>query len=554
MLKLGRKIVKFRIPIFILSLLLLIPSAIGYLNTRVNYDVLYYLPDDIETMKGQDILVDEFGTGAYSMFVCEGMENKDVAALKTKIEKVDHVAKVVWYDSLSDISIPVEMLPEKIKKVLFADDSTMMFIIFDTTTSADETMDAIGDIRKLAGKQCFVSGMSAIVTDTKNLAESEVTVYVLIAVVLSCIVLALTMESYLIPFLFLASIGIAIAYNMGTNVFQGEISYITKALSAVLQLGVTMDYSIFLWHSYQEQRARFGDNHKEAMAQAIAATIKSVVGSSITTIAGFIALCFMSFTLGMDLGVVMAKGVIFGVICCVTVLPSMIMIFDRALEKTKHRQLIPDFPKVPEFLVKHHKALAFLCVALFIPFAYFQANTKVYYNLDSSLPKELESIQANEKLQKDYNMGAAHMILLDNKISEKDTYKMIDEMKVVTNAQPTKEQLTDMEFGMKVVKYVKSNAICIVKNGVTLAIGGGQTSRVWALENAIHNNPDKDFNGSVLASDAFFPFNDCVQVAADAGVQAIIQPGGSIRDQDSIDLCNEKNIPMVFSGYRHFRH
>ncbi len=493
MLKLGRKIVKFRIPIFILSLLLLIPSAIGYLNTRVNYDVLYYLPDDIETMKGQDILVDEFGTGAYSMFVCEGMEkddietmkgqdilvdefgtgaysmfvcegmeNKDVAALKKKIEKVDHVAKVVWYDSLSDISIPAEMLPEKIKKVLFADDakvvwydslsdisipaemlpekikkvlfaddSTMMFIIFDTTTSADETMDAIGDIRKLAGKQCFVSGMSAIVTDTKNLAESEVAVYVLIAVVLSCIVLALTMESYLIPFLFLASIGIAIAYNMGTNVFQGEISYITKALSAVLQLGVTMDYSIFLWHSYQEQRARFGDNHKEAMAQAIAATIKSVVGSSITTIAGFIALCFMSFTLGMDLGVVMAKGVIFGVICCVTVLPSMIMIFDRALEKTKHRQLIPDFPKVPEFLVKHHKALAFLCVALFIPFAYFQANTKVYYNLDSSLPKELESIQANEKLQKDYNMGAAHMILLDNKISEKDTYKMIDEMKKV---------------------------------------------------------------------------------------------------------------------------
>ena len=431
MVKLGRKIVKFRSPIFILSLLLLIPSAIGYINTRVNYDVLYYLPDDIETMKGQDILVDEFGTGAYSMFICEGMKNKDVAALKKKIEGVEHVSKVVWYDSFSDLSVPVEMLPDKIRSALFSDDSTMMFIIFETTTSADETMDAIGDIRKLAGKQCFVSGMSAIVTDTKNLAESEVAIYVLIAVLLSCIVLALTMESYLIPFLFLASIGIAILYNMGTNIFKGEISYITKALSAVLQLGVTMDYSIFLWHSYQEQRKLYGEDHKEAMAQAIAATIKSVVGSSITTIAGFVALCFMSFTLGLDLGIVMAKGVIFGVICCVTVLPSMIMIFDKALEKTKHKQLIPDFPKISEFLVKHHKAFAFLCVALFLPFAYFQANTAVYYNLDSSLPKNLESIMANEKLQEEYHMGAAHMILMDKNVSSKEKHKMIKEMEQV---------------------------------------------------------------------------------------------------------------------------
>ncbi|HIX28804.1 MAG TPA: MMPL family transporter [Candidatus Blautia stercoravium] len=431
MVKLGRKIVKFRVPIFVLSLLLLIPSVIGYINTRVNYDVLYYLPDDIETMKGQNILVDEFGTGAYSMFVCEGMPNKDVAALKEKIEEVEHVSQVVWYDSFADLSLPIEMLPEKIRSVLFSEDSTMMFIIFDTTTSADETMDVIGDIRKLAGKQCFVSGMSAIVTDTKNLAESEVAIYVLIAVVLSCIVLALTMESYLIPFLFLASIGIAIAYNMGTNIFKGEISYITKALSAVLQLGVTMDYSIFLWHSYQEQKEIYGENHKEAMAQAIAATIKSVVGSSVTTIAGFVALCFMSFTLGMDLGIVMAKGVVFGVVCCVTVLPAMIMIFDKPLEKTKHRQLIPDFPKVSEFLVKHHKTFAFLCVALFIPFAYFQANAKVYYNLDASLPKDLESIMANEKLQKDYEMGAAHMILMDKNISGKEKHKMIKEMEQI---------------------------------------------------------------------------------------------------------------------------
>ncbi len=429
--KLGRKIVKFRIPIFILSLLLLIPAGIGYINTRVNYDVLYYLPDEIETMKGQDILVDEFGTGAYSMFICEGMPNKDVAALKEKIEEVEHVSKVVWYDTFSDISVPVEMLPEKIRSALFSEDSTMMFIIFDTTTSADETMDAIGDIRKLAGKQCFVSGMSAIVTDTRNLAESEVTVYVLIAVALSCLVLALTMESYFIPILFLLSIGMAIVYNMGTNVIQGEISYITKALSAVLQLGVTMDYSIFLWHSYQEQRARFGDDHKEAMAQAIAATIKSVVGSSITTIAGFVALCFMSFTLGLDLGICMAKGVVFGVISCVTILPSMIMIFDKVLEKTKHRQLIPDFPKVSEFLVKHHKTFACLCVLLFVPFAYFQANTKVYYNLDASLPKELESIQANTKLQEDYHMGAAHMILMDKDLPNKEKHKMIAEMEKV---------------------------------------------------------------------------------------------------------------------------
>ena len=431
MIKLGRKIVKLRIPIFIISLVLLIPATIGYINTRVNYDILYYLPDDIETMKGQDILVEEFGTGAYSMFLCEGMENKDVASLKTRIEAVDHVSKVVWYDSFADLSIPMEMLPEKIRSAFNSDHSTMMFIIFETTTSADETMAAIEDIRDLAGKQCFLSGMSAIVTDTKNLAESEVVIYVVIAVILSSIVLALTMESYLIPLLFLLSIGVAILYNMGTNFLTGEISYITKALSAVLQLGVTMDYSIFLWHSYQEQLEVQKEDHQEAMAQAIAATIKSVVGSSITTIAGFIALCFMSFTLGMDLGIVMTKGVVFGVICCVTVRPSMIMIFDKALEKTKHRQLIPDFPKVSDFVVKHHVFFAVLFLVLFVPFAYFQANTEVYYNLDTTLPEDLESIMANTKLQEEYEMGAAHMILLDQEISEKEKYAMIDEMEQV---------------------------------------------------------------------------------------------------------------------------
>lgn len=428
--KLGRKIVKFRIPIFIISILLLIPATIGYVNTRINYDILCYLPDEIETMKGQDILVDEFGTGAYSMFLCEGMENRDVSKLKEQMEKVDHVSKVVWYDSFADVSVPMEMLPEEIREAFNSENSTMMFIIFDTTTSADETMDAIEDIRALAGKQCFLSGMSAIVTDTKNLAESEVAIYVIIAVILSCIVLGLTMESFLIPVLFLASIGMAILYNMGTNIFMGEISYITKALAAVLQLGVTMDYSIFLWHSYREKLEEYED-HKEAMAQAIAATIKSVVGSSITTIAGFIALCFMSFTLGMDLGIVMTKGVIFGVICCVTILPSMILIFDKQLKKMEHRQLIPSFSKSTEFVVKHHVAFVVLFVVLFIPFAYFQANTDVYYNLDSTLPKSLESIQANEKLQEEYDMGAAHMILMDKNLPEKQKYQMIAAMEKV---------------------------------------------------------------------------------------------------------------------------
>ena len=370
MVKLGRKIVKLRFVIFIASIVLLIPAAIGYINTKVNYDILYYLPDHIETMIGQDILVDEFGTGAYSMFICEGMPNRDVAALKEKIEKTEHVSKVVWYDSFSDLSVPMEMLPEKIRKVFNSGDSTMMFIIFETTTSADETMDAIEEIRHLAGKQSFLSGMSAIVTDTKNLAEKEVVAYVAIASLLSIIVLGLTMESYLIPVLFLTSIGFAIIYNLGSNFIAGEISYITKALTAVLQLGVTMDYSIFLWHSYQEEKSRYGEDHKEAMAQAIAATIKSVVASSITTIAGFVALCFMSFTLGLDLGVVMTKGVVLGVICCVTVLPSMIMIFDKALDKTKHRQLIPDFPHASDFVVKYHRVFAGIFVICFCVFAY----------------------------------------------------------------------------------------------------------------------------------------------------------------------------------------
>lgn len=429
--KVGEKIVKFRIPIFIISLLLLIPAAIGYFNTRVNYDILSYLPSDIETMQGQDILVDQFGTGAFSLFVVEGMDAKDVSNLKAQIEKVEHVDKVVWYDSFVDVSVPMSLLPDKLKDVFNNGDSTLMAIIFDSTMSSDETMGAIEDIRDIAGKQCFLSGMAAVVTDTKNLSENETPIYVLIAVILSSIVLAVTMDSFLVPVFFLLSIGIAIVYNLGTNIFLGQISYITKALSAVLQLGVTMDYSIFLWHSYQEQLAEHPDNKNKAMSNAIAATITSVVGSSITTVAGFVALCFMSFTLGLDLGVVMAKGVIFGVICCITVLPAMILIFDKAIEKTKHRPFFPEIKKLPAFIAKHYKLVLILFIIIWIPAIYGYTHTSVYYNLDSSLPEDLASITANEKLNSEFDMNSTHMLLVDANVSSSDVYKMCQEMEQI---------------------------------------------------------------------------------------------------------------------------
>lgn len=426
----GKLVVKMRIPIFILSILLLIPSGISYINTRVNYDILYYLPKEIETMKGQDILVEQFGTGAYSMFICEGMEYKDVAGIKKKIENVPHVEKVIWYDSVVDLKVPPEMLPESIYDVFNSDTSTMMFIIFETTTSADETMEAIKEIRSLAGKQCFLSGMSAVVTDTKDLCEQEIPIYVIIAVLLSALVLAITMESYFVPVLFLGSIGFSIVYNLGTNFIQGEISYITKALAAVLQLGVTMDYSIFLWHSYQEE-LKSEKNHKEAMEAAINKTLKSVVGSSTTTVAGFIALCFMSFTLGLDMGVVMAKGVIIGVICCVTILPSMMLICDKLLEKTKHKPLISDMSKISQFITKHYKVFALLLLVAIGPAYYCQQHASVYYKLDASLPENLECIQANIRMQENYNMGAAHMLLVDTSTSQKNIRKMMKEMEQI---------------------------------------------------------------------------------------------------------------------------
>lgn len=424
----GKKVVKFRIPILIISILLLIPAGLGYVNTRVNYDVLTYLPEDIETMQGQDILVKDFGTGAFSMFIVDGMEDKKVSALKAKIENVEHVQKVLWYDSLADISMPKSMIPKDVYEVFNSDTGTMMAIFFDEGTSSDGTMEAIGEIRKLAGKQCFLSGMSAIVMDTKNLAEKETPLYVLIAVVLAVIVLGLTMDSYFIPLLFMLSIGMAIVYNLGSNYFFGEISYITKALAAVLQLGVTLDYSIFLMHSYEEQQVRYNGDKERAMAHAISQTFSSVIGSSVTTVAGFIALCFMTFTLGMDIGVVMVKGVILGVIACVTILPSMILCCDKWIMKTMHKPFLPDIGRISDKVTKRYMIYVIIFLVLLFPAIYGNNHTAVYYNLDETLPKDLPSIIANEKLKKDYDMNTTHMILVDSSVESADVAKMIDKM------------------------------------------------------------------------------------------------------------------------------
>lgn len=430
--KLGRGIVKARIPILVISILLLIPAALGYINTRVNYDILYYLPKEIDTMQGQDILLDEFQKGAYAIVVVDGMHGRELTKLEDKIENVDHVAKLISYNSIVGGDIPLEMIPEKLRSQFYNSDkdSTMLAIFFDDTTSSDGTMNAIKEIRKVTDGQCFISGMSAVVTDTKTLSEKETPIYVLIAVMLACIVLALFMDSFLVPVFFMLSIGIAIVYNLGSNYFMGEVSYITKALAAVLQLGVTLDYSIFLWHSYKEMKEEYGDDHKEAMAHAIASTITSVVGSSITTVAGFIALCFMSFTLGMDLGVVMAKGVVFGVICCVTVLPALILTFDKALEKTMHREILPArFDKLAGFIVNHAWIFIVIFVALLGPAIYGYQHTNVYYDLADTLPANLDCSIANKKLEENFDVNSIYMILADSELNSKDANKMMTEIK-----------------------------------------------------------------------------------------------------------------------------
>lgn len=430
--KFGKLIVKLRIPILILSVLLLIPAAIGYFNTKVNYDILYYLPGDIDTMKGQDILLDDFGKGAYAMVVVDGMNKKNVSELVKKVEKVDHVASVISYNGIVGDGVPSEILPDKFRSYFENDDSgaTLFAIFFDDTTSSTETMNAIEELRDVTDKQCYIAGMSAVVTDTKSMSEKETPIYVLVAVLLVCVVLAIFMDSFLVPVLFMVSIGMAIVYNLGTNIFLGEVSYITKALAAVLQLGVTLDYSIFLWHSYKEEKEKNPGDHKEAMAVAIGNTLTSVVGSSITTVAGFIALCFMSFTLGLDLGIVMAKGVIFGVIGCVTILPSLILTFDKALEKTMHKEIMPNFDKPARWIVKHSWLFLIVFLGLLYPAIYGYNHTKVYYDLSNTLPDKLNCSQANKLLAKNFDKtNSIYMILADTNLSKDDSIAMIDEIK-----------------------------------------------------------------------------------------------------------------------------
>lgn len=439
MINFGKGVVKLRIPILIVSIILLFPAALGYFHTRVNYDILTYLPKEIDTMKGQDILLDEFGTGAFSMCVVEGMEDQDISKMRKNMEKVDHVKKILWYDSLADLSIPKTMLPDKVQDAFINEDkdATLMVIFFDSSMSSDETMDAIEELRSVADKQCYISGMSAVVTDTKNLSDKEVPIYVIIAVILAVIVLSLTMDSALIPVFFLLSIGMAIIYNLGSNVFFGEISYVTQALAAVLQLGVTMDYSIFLWHSYEENQERFPDDKKRAMAHAISNTLTSVIGSSITTVAGFVALCFMSFTLGLDLGVTMAKGVVFGVICCVTVLPSMILVFDKAIDKTRHKAIIPDLSVISGWVVKHYKAFIVTFIIVLIPALWGYTHYEVYYDLAGTLPGNLDSVIANDKLDETFAMNSTHIILCDSSLEPKEVNEMMSKIDDVDGVKAT---------------------------------------------------------------------------------------------------------------------
>ena len=430
--KISKAIVRLRVPIVIVTLILMIPAALGMINTRINYDMLTYLPESMDTVKGQNILLDEFGKGAFSFIILEDMPDKDVAELKEKVEQVKQVDSVLWYNNIADISIPKEVLPEKIYNAFNTDHSTVMAVFFNTSTSSDETMDAIREIRSITGEKCFVCGLSALVTDLKDLCEREEPIYVGIAVVLALAAMIILLDNWLVPLVFLASIGMMILLNLGTNFFMGEISYITKALSAVLQLAVTMDYSIFLWHSYNEQKQRYNDN-KEAMAVAIHQTFLSVIGSSITTIAGFIALCFMTFTLGRDLGIVMAKGVLFGVIGCITVLPSMILILDKPLSKLSHRSIIPDMKKLSGGIVKIFPVFLVIFILLVPPFlyGYTQTNNEVYYDMAECLPKDMEFVIANTKLSEDFDISSTHMVLMDSSIDNKEVKKMISEMENV---------------------------------------------------------------------------------------------------------------------------
>ena len=431
MVKTGKWIAKHRILIVLIGILLLIPSVIGTIKTRINYDILSYLPESLETVKGQDVMVDEFGTGAFSMVVVEDMPLKDVQKLKNKFEEIEHVKKVLWYDDIADISVPTSMVPKDLKDIFFADDSTMMLVLFDNTTSSDEAMEAVTNMRAIADKQCFISGMSGVVTDIKNLCLQELPIYVAIAALFSFIVLEITGTSFVVPILFLLCIGISILYNMGTNIFLGEISYLTQALVAILQLGVTMDYSIFLLDSFEENKKRFPGDKNRAMGHAISNTFKSIVSSSITTVAGFAALCLMTFALGKNLGIVMAKGVIIGVICCVTLLPAIILIFDPLIEKTKHKPLIKNTNRLSGFIIRHYKIwLAVFCIGL-LPAVYGNNNTKMYYNIDKSHPSTLDSNVANKKLEDTFDMSTMHIIMMDKNISNANKTTLMKDIEKV---------------------------------------------------------------------------------------------------------------------------
>ena len=430
MLKFGKAVVKSRFVILIVAVLLLIPAGIGYIHTKVNYDILSYLPKEIDTMKGQDMLLEKFRTGAYSFVVVDGMDNKDLKKTADTISDIPHVKKVIWYGSVMDMNIPKEAMPEKAYKFIHNSDKNadLMVILFDQGMAEDGTMKALDTMNTKLSKQCFVSGMASVINDTRNLSKKEVPIYVLIAVVLCLIVLMVTLDSAFVPFLFLISIGMAVVYNLGTNMIQGQISYVTQALTAVLQLGVTMDYSIFLWHSYEEQQRVFGQDNKDAMAHAISKTFLSIAGSSTTTIAGFIALCFMSFRIGLDLGVVMAKGVLFGLISCVTILPSLILVFDPIVRKTNHKVIMPDLGRTANWIVKHCYVFFVIFLILAVPAFYGQAHTKVYYDLAGKLPDSMKSKQANEKMNEDFKMGATSIIIADSSLSAEKSDKMISEI------------------------------------------------------------------------------------------------------------------------------
>ena len=445
MLKFGEKICKHKKLIFIIALLLLIPSVIGMMATRVNYDILAYLPDEVETVQGENILQKEFNMGSYSIIVTENMSTKDIQKLESKFKELENVEKVVSVADLLGVNVPVEMLPDEVKDIAYKDGDTMILVTFKDGISSDTTLNTIEEMRKVTDKQCKISGMSALVLDTKYIANSEIVTYVVIAVILCMIVLQFALDSYLAPIFLLASIGIAILYNMGSNILLGEISYITKAISAVLQLGVTMDFAIFLYHSYKAEKENYSNND-EAMAHAISKTLVSVIGSSLTTIAGFLALCSMNLTLGKDIGLVMAKGVLLGVISVVTVLPAMLLIFDKWIEKTKHKEILPKFKKLRDFNIKHYKAIivAFLII---VPFAvYGYSNIEVYYNLNKTLPDTLQSIEATNTLQDKFNMVSTEIALIDKDIPNYKVNEMLNKI----------DDLDGVEFALGYSKITES--------------------------------------------------------------------------------------------------